>query len=288
MRLGCRLPRAAQPLSDATRQVALAAEKLGFDSLWIDAHVVVPVESTSRYPLNAERRQPFSAEAPFPDPMISLAFAAALTRRVRLATSVIPLLSTDPLTMAKQAATLDVLSDGRLELGLGAGWLKEEAALLGHPTDHPSGRLAEAIDLMRAAWRDGVFEWHGTFYDVPRAGIFPRPPQAEAIPLWIGGVGESAIRIALDKGAGLVLGQGNLEHGIALKRRLAAEGRTLPVAVSLRLTGGVDEWRTAAEHMRDGGMDLLIVNPDRDETGYADQLAEFADRVKPLVAGDER
>ncbi len=283
MRVGCKLPRAAEALSESTGQIALAAEQLGFDSLWTDAHVVVPAEVTSPYPLNAERRHQFGADTPFADPMISLAYAAALTSRIRLATSVIPLLSTDPHTLAKQAATLDALSDGRLELGLGAGWLKEEAVLLGHPTDHPTARLAETIDLLRTAWRDGVFEWHGTFYDVPRAGIIPMPPQRDRIPLWIGGVGESAVRIALEKGAGLVLSFGNLDRGIAVKRRLASSHRSLPIAVSMWLSGAVEKWQTAADEICQSGMDVVIVHPDREERHYPDRLAEFAERVMPRV-----
>jgi probable F420-dependent oxidoreductase len=284
MRIGCRLPRFSDPLGEAVGQVAVAADRLGFDSLWIDAHVVLQVHVASEYPLNAERRQPFNAEAAFPDPFSMLAYAAALTRRVRLATAVVPLLSTDPLSLAKQAATLDALSHGRLELGLGAGWLKEEAQLRGHPTDHPTGRLAEAIDLMRAAWRDGLFEWHGRFYDVPPAGIFPMPPQRDGIPLWIGGIGQSAVRIALDRGAGLILGGNNLSHGVAVKQRLAAEGRTLPIGISLRLTGKPEDWLAAAEPVREGGIDLLVVAPDRDEAGYPDQLATFVERVMPCLS----
>jgi alkanesulfonate monooxygenase SsuD/methylene tetrahydromethanopterin reductase-like flavin-dependent oxidoreductase (luciferase family) len=143
------------------------------------------------------------------DPFITLAFAAGVTSRVRLGTAVVPLLATHPLALAKQAATLDVLSDGRAELGLGAGWLMEEATLLGHPTDHPSARLAESIDILRAAWRSGTFEWHGRYFDIPPAGIYPQPLQRDALPLWIGGIGDAAVRIAAQHNAGLMISRGS-------------------------------------------------------------------------------
>src|SRR5207249_9609316 len=100
-------------------------------------------------PYNATGRPGWDATTPWGDAFISLTLAAAITERVRLGPSLIPLIITDPLTLAKQAATLDVYSEGRLELGIGAGWLVEEAQALGRPTDHRLGRLEETIEILR-------------------------------------------------------------------------------------------------------------------------------------------
>src|SRR5438309_555672 len=116
------------------------------------AHTAIPVHFESRYPYNATGRPGWSAATPWGDAFISLTLAAAVTERVRLGPSLIPLIITDPLTLAKQAATLDVYSEGRLELGIGAGWLVEEAQALGRPTDHRLGRLEETIEILRLAW----------------------------------------------------------------------------------------------------------------------------------------
>src|SRR5205085_2648504 len=134
-----------------------------------------------------------------------LAFAAAVTTRIRVGTAVVPYMSTHALGLAKQVATLDRLSGGRVELGVGAGWLAEEALALGLPVDRPTARMSEAIDVMRTAWRDGQVEWHGTYFDFPQVGVEPRPVQAENVPIWIGGIGPSALRVAVAKRAGLLL-----------------------------------------------------------------------------------
>src|SRR5689334_16407229 len=139
MRIALRLPKNHAAGSGALREFVLLGEELGFDSLWTDAHAVIPASVTTQYDLAALGRATFGLTVPFPDPFVVLAFAAALTTRVRLGTAIVPLTSSHPLLLAKLAATLDVVSDGRMELGLGAGWLMEEAHVLGHPTDHPRG-----------------------------------------------------------------------------------------------------------------------------------------------------
>ena len=133
-------------------------------------------------------RPGWDAATPWGDAFISLTLAAAITERVRLGPSLIPLIITDPLTLAKQAATLDVYSEGRLELGIGAGWLVEEAQALGRPTDHRLGRLEETIEILRLAW-----------------SVNPRPVQGDRLPIWIGGQGQRALEIAARHGCGLML-----------------------------------------------------------------------------------
>src|SRR5581483_8409010 len=111
-----------------------------------------------------EGEPPFPSDTVWAHATIALTFVAAVTERVKLSTCVIPMLTRDPLSLAKECATLDRLSDGRLELGLGAGWLKEEAELLGHPSDRPTERPAEAVEIMQLAWSQPSFEYSGRFW----------------------------------------------------------------------------------------------------------------------------
>ena len=283
MRVGVRLPNDSGPTASAIRAVATLAEECGYDSVWIDAHVVVPATITSRYPLAADGRPRLREDAPFPDPFTTLGFVAALTTRIRLGTGVVPFNTTDALTLAKRAATLDALSDGRLELGIGAGWLKEEPRALGRPDDHASARMEEGIDIMRAAWRHGRVEWRGRFHSFSRVGVFPRPPQGDGLPLWIGGVGREATRIARERGAGLMLSLATPEEAGRFRERLGDGAKALRLACSMPLVGSTEEWRDAARHYRDAGVDLVVIGR---RSGTARELAElraFASDVLPAL-----
>src|SRR2546428_12825160 len=134
-----------------------------------------------------------------------MAFVAAATERVRLGIAVVPLITTHPIRLAKQVATIDVLSKGRFELGVGGGWLVEEAQALGDPIDHPGARMEETIEILRLAWREPTFSYDGWFWKIPPVGVNPRPLQGERLPLWIGGHGGTAPRGAGEPGAGVFI-----------------------------------------------------------------------------------
>src|SRR5438477_270565 len=143
------LPSYIRPSRETVLGVARTAERLGFDSVWTNSHTVVPASFKPRYPYSEDGLPSWNAKTAWADAMITLGFVAAATERVRLGVAVVPLIITDPITLAKQAATIDVLSNGRFELGIGAGWLVEEGKALGHPTDHRQARLEETIDVLR-------------------------------------------------------------------------------------------------------------------------------------------
>jgi probable F420-dependent oxidoreductase len=279
MRIALRLPKVHAAGSAVLREFVLLGEALGFDSLWTDAHAVIPASVTTQYNLADLGRPTFGPTVLFPDPFVVLAFAAALSRRVRLGTAVVPLTSSHPLLLAKQTASLDVVSDGRMELGLGAGWLMEEARVLGHPTDHPSGRLAEAIQLLRAAWRDGSFEWHGRYYSIPPVGSYPPPLQGVRLPLWIGGHGRAAVRLAADSDAGLILSR--VSPAQVQQRRARQAG--LRVGVTLTLHGGPEDWRRAALDYAEAGTDLLILILPDEGPRLLDDLRRLGDAVLPVA-----
>ena len=148
------LPSYLRPTRETVLGVARAAEQLGFDSVWTNSHTVVPASFKPRYPYSESGVPSWNAGTAWADAMTTLGFVAAATERVRLGIAVVPLIITDPITLAKQAATVDVLSDGRFELGVGAGWLLEEAHALGHPTDHRQARLEETVEVLSLRGRD--------------------------------------------------------------------------------------------------------------------------------------
>lgn len=267
---------------ETTVMMARAAEDLGYDSVWVGEHIALPVEIKSRYPYSEDGRAHFDHTQDFPEAMVLLGFIAGVTRRVRLGTSVIPMTTRDPLSLAKQAATVDVLSDGRLVLGLGAGWCLEEGAILGHPTDHPVERMGEAIEIMRKAWSQPSFSHEGRFWQLPEVGVHPQPPQGRDLPVWIGGFSDATLRVCAQHGDGSLIPSRRLEQ-VAKSRRLLPEGKRIGAILSI---DGSDEDGVQARALRDAGIDLLIVGAggveDPPETALR-RLERFAERVMPTL-----
>jgi alkanesulfonate monooxygenase SsuD/methylene tetrahydromethanopterin reductase-like flavin-dependent oxidoreductase (luciferase family) len=151
MELAIRAP--GEPCSgDNAARIAVAAEEIGFHSIWVSEHTVHPVRIESQYPFGGKYRERVNRE--FPEMTVALGYMAAVTNRIRLGTAVVPIVTRHPLFLAKQAATVDALSHGRLELGLGAGWLWEEAMALGQQHDRANERLGESIEILRRAWSE--------------------------------------------------------------------------------------------------------------------------------------
>lgn len=259
MRVGASLRNVGAPSRENMVAVARRAEQLGYDSLWATTHTAIPVQFQSRYPYDPSGRPGWNATTPWGDALLSLAFAAAITERVRLGPSVIPLTTTDPLTLAKHAATLDVYSGGRLELGIGAGWLVEEGQALGRPIDHRSARLEETMEILRLAWSRSTFSYAGRFWDFPEVGVNPKPLQGDRLPIWIGGQGERAITIAATHGCGLMLWFVEPDAVREYIERFRAAGGTGPVAAALPLAPNAGRWLELSQQYAKAGTDLLIV-----------------------------
>ena len=175
-------------LKSVDRMVALAvhAEQVGFESLWTFEHVIVPVDYASRYPYSADGKMGATPDTSFIDPLIALAAVAASTKRVRLGTGVNILPQTNPLYLAKQAASLDFVSGGRLMLGLGVGWLQEEFAALGVPFEHRGARADDYLQAMRKVWSGEVVEHESKFVHWHGFKSYPLPVQ-NPLPIVIGG-----------------------------------------------------------------------------------------------------
>ncbi|MBY0400278.1 LLM class F420-dependent oxidoreductase [Myxococcota bacterium] len=181
--------------------LARTAESVGFESLWTVEHVVIPKGYASRYPYSRDGRLPGGENAPIPDPFVWLAYAAAVTTKIRLATGIIILPQRHPFYVAKEAATLDVLSRGRAILGVGIGWLKEEFDSVGVPFESRAERTDESIEALRSLWSEGERAHSGNHYAWPAVASNPKPVQPR-IPIVIGGHTKGAARRAARLGDG--------------------------------------------------------------------------------------
>jgi len=178
------------------------AEALGYESVWTAEHVVIPKTYTSVYPYNPSGKVPFAADAAILDPLVALTFIAATTTRLRLGTGVNILPQMNPLYLAKWASSLDHLSRGRLMLGVGIGWLKEEFAAIGVPFAHRGRRADDYLQALKAVWTGEEVNYQGEFVHWQGFMMRPRPVQPGGVPLIIGGVSPAAIRRVVQFGDG--------------------------------------------------------------------------------------
>jgi probable F420-dependent oxidoreductase len=173
---------------------AQVADRVGFESIWVPEHVAIPADYGSRYPYRAEGKLPGDDEdMPWPEPLLCLTYVAALTTKIRLGTIVIILPLRHPLYIAKEMATLDVLSKGRAMLGIGSGWLKEEFEALGLDFHVRGKRTDESIEAIRALWRDNPVRFSGKHFNFGPLKCFPKPVQKGGIPIVVGGNSAPAI-----------------------------------------------------------------------------------------------
>lgn len=169
---------------EATAAFARQAEGAGFESLWTVEHVVVPAGYESTYPYDPSGRMPGNDDAPIPDPLIWLSYLAAVTSRIKLATGILIVPQRNPLVLAKQLATLDALSGGRMEFGIGVGWLEEEFDALGVPFDDRGRRTDDYVAAMRALWADEQATHHGEFTRFENCVMRPQPVGARYRCTW--------------------------------------------------------------------------------------------------------
>src|SRR5580704_18470444 len=173
--------------------VGRSAEAAGFATLWAGEHVIMVDEPASRYPYASDGRIAVPADADWLDPLLALTFAAAVTSRIGLATGILLLPEHNPVLAAKQIATLDVLSQGRLTLGVGIGWSAEEFAALGIPFAGRGRRTAEYVAAMRTLWADDVASFTGEFTRFESVRVNPKPMRGRRIPVVVGGNSDAAL-----------------------------------------------------------------------------------------------
>ena len=182
--------------------VAQAADHHGFATLWAGEHVVMVDDSMSTYPYAEDGKIAVPAVADWLDPLICLSFAAAATTRIGIATGVLLLPEHNPVHVAKQAASLDRLSNGRFTLGIGIGWSREEFDALGVPFAHRAKRTAEYVAAIRTLWRDDIASFSGSFVDFDAIRVNPKPVRDRRIPIMLGGNSDAALRRVVGWGDG--------------------------------------------------------------------------------------
>ena len=272
MRIGIHLPqygRAAGP--EAVSRVARHAEELGFERVWISDHIVHPAEQD--YP------SPYLI-----DPFVTLTWAAAVTSTIGLATSVIVVPHHPPLALANTIASLDLMSGGRVTLGVGVGWSAREFEALGQEFGNRGRRLDEIIDLLRAAWTTDPVNHEGPHYTVRDIKVQPKP--AHPVPIWVGGTSEAALRRAVEKGDGAHLIGLDADAAAPIVERLRRDRPEPEFTITLR-TGwdpqGMDhdQIRREREAWEAAGIQEVCSAPWRQT---ADDWLRSMDLLRDLVA----
>ncbi len=251
-------------LADAARR----AEEAGFDSVWVSDHVVMVQESRSKYPYSEDGAITWDAAHPRFDAIVALTMAATATSRVDVGVAILLAALRNPLILAKQLATLDVVSHGRIIVGTGAGWLAEEFDAVGVPFETRGKRLDEWIEIMHDVWTGRPQARSYVHYEMP-GGLLSYPTPEHEIPILIGGMSQAAVRRAGRLGDGWLAFQraGDLdvpalETGLAVMRdSAAAAGRPAGRAV-VRLTGPIDDAAVALPTLAAVGIDEVIVEVD--------------------------
>ncbi|MDH4146982.1 MAG: LLM class F420-dependent oxidoreductase [Acidimicrobiia bacterium] len=208
---------------------AQLVESLGYESVWTFEHVIVPDQYSSVYPYNPSGKLAISGSDRFVDPLVALTWVAAATERLRLGTGVNILSQANPLYLAKWASSIDHLSGGRLMLGVGVGWLREEFEALGVPFERRGPRADEYIDAMSAAWRGETVEYRGEFVDWHGWSMQPTPTQRPGrsgdprVPIVVGGTSPAAIRRLVARGDGWYVIHKDLDEFRTLMAAMRAE-----------------------------------------------------------------
>ena len=202
------------------------AEAAGLESAWTFEHVVMPTAYASAYPYHPKGKMFLPSDTAFVDPLVAIAHAIGKTRRLRFGTGINILPQANPLLVAKQVACLDYLSGGRMMLGVGAGWLREEFEALGAPFAQRGKRMDDAMRALRAAWNGGgEVTYRSEFIDWSGFALSPQPVQAGGVPLIVGGTSPAAIRRAATLGDGWFVIHQDMAQLRALMHAFHAECR---------------------------------------------------------------
>jgi len=243
--------------------IAQKAESVGIESVWTFEHVIVPNEYESRYPYSPNGKMGTTPETNFIDPLIALTVVAANTTTLRLGTGVNILSQSNPLLLAKQAASLDVVSNGRLMLGVGIGWLQEEFVAMGTPFERRGARFDDYVQAMKKVWSGETVEHQSDFLEWSGFKSYPVPAQKPHLPIHIGGTKGKAFERIAKYGEGWfspTMDADSIKPGLdQLKAACAAEGRDVSeVEVSSMWMFNNDEAFDNLKRFEDLGVARLI------------------------------
>ena len=234
--------------------IAKLAEAVGIESIWTAEHVIIPTRLETDYPYSRTGEMPLGGDMNFFDPLITLTAVATATTRLKLGTGINILPQTNPLLLAKQAASLDALSGGRLMLGLGLGWMREEFRAMGVPFEHRGARFDDYLQAMRKVWSGDEVNHRSDFLDWRDFRSFPTPASKSELPVFIGGHAGKAFQRAAKYGDGwypAIYSADELEPNIRkLREACEQEERNfddLEITSVWANTGGLDELKRLRE-----------------------------------------
>jgi probable F420-dependent oxidoreductase len=262
--------------------MARTAEALGFESFWCAEHPFIPVHTTSRFPGSADGVIP-EAYAHFIDPFVALARASGTTTRIKLATGIVLVPERHPLLLAKEVSTLDLFSGGRFLFGIGAGWLREETALMGGDFDHRWSQTRESILAMKELWTKPEAEFHGKYYDFPPVRSNPKPAQKPHPPVLLGGDAKNVLERVVAWGDGWLPNRvtpDQLREKRATLDRLAREAGRDPAVLTISVHGQPAD-RNLIERLHEAGATRVIVRPatTKSEPEMVSELTRIAEAV---------
>lgn len=262
MKIGLYTPLAADLASPGLAiEIARVAEACDFASLWVPEHAVLFDEYEPNYPYSEDGVMPGGSEAQVLDPLPVLSFFAAHTERIRIGTGVMILPQRNPVYTAKELASLDVLSGGRLDVGIGVGWLAEEMRALGTPYERRGARTNSYVAVMKALWCEDPSAYEDEFYSLPSCRFAPKPIQRPHPPLIFGGESRPALRRIARLGQGWNAAMKSAEEMAALLAQLdvflAEEGRTRD-ELEITVMPGRELTPDDLKAYRDVGVDQIV------------------------------
>lgn len=266
---------------EGAAELGRAAESAGFDSLWTVEHILYPEGYESTYPYAPDGKMPGSGDSPIPDPLVWLAYVAAHTNTLKLATGISLLPERHPVTYAKEVATLDMLSKGRVILGVGIGWLREEFAALDVPWEGRARRTEEYAEVMRALWEKDDVTFHGEFINFDNISSNPKPTHGR-VPIHIGGHSRAAAERAGRMGDGFFPAKGDIAELFDIARQTAADHGRDPSAIEMTSSHpGIfgDDAAAAIEESASWGMHRMIVPGFMFIGRPAEKMAPFAELI---------
>ncbi|MFP8873223.1 MAG: LLM class F420-dependent oxidoreductase [Myxococcota bacterium] len=270
-------------LPDHLENLGRCAEEAGIESAFTVEHVVVPKDYQSEYPYSPTGKMPGDETAPIPDPLLPLAFLAAVTEKLRLGTGVMILPQRHPAYVAKQVATLDNLSGGRAILGVGIGWLKEEFDALEIPFSERAARTEESVRAVRSLWGSETSSFDGKFYRWGALESYPKPVQPGGVPILVGGHVEGAARRAARVRDGFFPARGGdlqeLSQLFAAMRDECGKIGRDPSEIEITVGALPKDVDTVRRYEELGVARMVMPPPAFDKEGIRSGLLGFAERV---------
>ncbi len=264
--------------------LARSAEEAGIESLWTVEHVAVPKGYKAKYPYSPDGKMPGNEDSPIPDPLIWLSYVAAQTTKIKLATGILILPQRHPIYVAKELATLDVLSKGRMILGIGIGWMEDEFRALGIPFKERVSRTEESCAALRSLWSAEAGAFKGDHYHWDALESNPKPVQEGGVPIVVGGHVLGAARRAARVGDGffpmLTAGDAASLPDLlsAMSEECARVGRD-PAKIEIT-TGATSLDPDAIKRLEDQGVSRLVIGP----PGFTrDQISAGLDKLADTV-----